>query len=776
MAKTSATAHLAPEIRRKLAALRWRIRAYVLLQGASVAAIWLILTFWVGLAIDYLPVLLGASEMPRLARGLLLLVIALVLAYILYRWVLRRVFAQLADRSMALLLERQFRLGESLITSVEMSGDSESASPLGRQMLATTQLQALRNLHNLRVSRVLNFRPLLVYLGAAIAMLVTLGAFYVVNAHAFGLGAQRIYLLDDRPWPRSAQIEIVGVETTGLSMPGDVEQAVVPFSDRGVKVARGSSVSLIVRADGAADVVPQSCLITYRTAEGVRGRVNMTRVGQIRDGYQTYMYDGKPLKGILSDVHFDVLGFDHRIRNHVISVVDSPAVIHAELDCVFPEYMVDRATSSRLPQSVVLNSGTRLPRGTKVTLRAESNKPLRQARIRNPQLEQVDTVQHDTPSQEFDYSLGVLERDVTLEITLVDYDRVVSEKPYRVFVEAVEDLPPLVNLRLQGVGTAVTPEVLIGIDGEVTDDYGVGRSWIEILVDDSAPRNLPLAVSADRVAQQLDFRQLSRGEAAIRLEPGGRLRLAGKAQDLHNLAGGPHVGVSDVYQLDIVTPQQLLEMLEARELGLRQRFEQIIDEVRDTRDVLSRIKNESPASSAADASQPAERVEPRSVPQAEQADDRSWSLGLVRAQRTVLQSQKSAQETLGVAASFRDIADELVNNRIDSEDRRQRLQEQVASPLEQIVKVDFVELDQRLQQLVATMDHRQQAATVAAAETAIRQNATILLKLNDVLQNMMRLEDYNEVLDIVRSLIDEQEKLIGRTKEEQKKQLLRLFQ
>ena len=92
MTRVDTNPELPPEIRRILSAVRWRIRGYVWLQGLSVAALWLGLTFWFALAVDYLPVLAGAGEMPQVGRAVLLVSVALLLAWILYRWVLRRTF------------------------------------------------------------------------------------------------------------------------------------------------------------------------------------------------------------------------------------------------------------------------------------------------------------------------------------------------------------------------------------------------------------------------------------------------------------------------------------------------------------------------------------------------------------------------------------------------------------------------------------------------------------------------------------------------------------
>ena len=42
--------------------------------------------------------------------------------------------------------------------------------------------------------------------------------------------------------------------------------------------------------------------------------------------------------------------------------------------------------------------------------------------------------------------------------------------------------------------------------------------------------------------------------------------------------------------LDVVTPADLLALLERRELGLRQRFESIYEKLTDTRNLLNRVE------------------------------------------------------------------------------------------------------------------------------------------------------------------------------------------
>jgi hypothetical protein len=63
------------------------------------------------------------------------------------------------------------------------------------------------------------------------------------------------------------------------------------------------------------------------------------------------------------------------------------------------------------------------------------------------------------------------------------------------------------------------------------------------------------------------------------------------------------------------------------------------------------------------------------------------------------------------------------------------------------------------------------ADVVVAVETSER----VLLQLNAVLEKMLDLESFNEILDMVRELIDSQDGLIEKTKKEQKTRVLDLF-
>ena len=63
-------------------------------------------------------------------------------------------------------------------------------------------------------------------------------------------------------------------------------------------------------------------------------------------------------------------------------------------------------------------------------------------------------------------------------------------------------------------------------------------------------------------------------------------------------------------------------------------------------------------------------------------------------QQAIQHSQKASQEIAGIAASFEDICQELVNNRVDSQQRHSAIQGQIIDPLQQIAQLMFPEWDQ----------------------------------------------------------------------------------
>lgn len=796
MATGADSGKLAGPIRSVLRGLKWRIRVYVFLEGAALAVIWLGLTFWLGLAVDYFPILVGASELPHLARAILRAVIAIGLAVLIYRWILRRTLTRLTDRSMAVLLERRFAsFKDSLVTAVELNSAPAHAAHFAEDMLVQTSGEALLETKQVRFASVFNFAPLLTKMSGAVFVATPILAFSLIYENAFDTWINRLYLLSDQPWPRSAHIEVVGIDMLRSEefLWGNEPPSFTTFVNHSVKAAKGGSLNLIVQADAGARVVPETCTIVYETAEQDRGRVSMRKIGRPRDGFQRYSFDGKPFKGVLSSIDFDVIGFDHRLRDYRINVVDSPTIVDIEIDCKFPAYM-ERLDLIGQPW----HKGITLPLSSQVTIRCKTNKPIRQAMIRDTSLPTNATEEplpenntaspHDAietivlaeaaSAKVFEYRVESLQNDIDIQVSLSDVDGILSDRPQHIDILSLADESPRVELGLNGIGTAITPDAIVPINTAVSDDHGIDGVWIDLFINDATPREFPCVPNRDGQAQyEIDFR-LERGpKNATPIVPGNQVVIASHATDRFELNGtGPNIGRSGRVELEVVTPEELLRILERAELGLRQRFELIIEEMTDTRDSLARVHGdfigtEDSGDDPEDQLGASPSATEDSSNSAGEKEQRARSLRILRTQRSQMQSEKSAQELLGVALSFNDIRQELIHNRVvDSEDRQKRLKEQIADPLREIGTSMFPELDQLLHDLEAALEHPESAQT--SSQNALAQTNDILVEMDAVLQQMLQLETYNELLEIVRELLETQDGLLDDTKKERKKQLL----
>lgn len=815
---------LAPRLRALLRGLRWRIRLYTLVEGLAVLVIWLAVMFWLALLIDYGPVLLGASELPWAARIAVLGIVGIGAAVILYRWVLRRTFAQLADHSMAVLLERrhgQFR--DSLLTSVEMEAHPDHAREFNAEMLTHTSDEALSYADDVRLRRIFRWWPLarVVAIAMLLAGSVAAFAFTPATSHAFAKITDRFGLLKDDKWDRMAQLNIVGISTWRIEYAELVAQgrtaeladgrprlvpAQVKFADGKLRVARGASPKLIVRAEVREHRPPGSVTLNWRSADDA-AQVKMSQ-GAKSDEFIEYTFQRPPLKDILTTVEFQARGFDFRTPWHTLEVVDAPQIIDVQLVVERPNYLVDEQRSMFKAIEQPLIAGTQVPRGSRVSIVATANKDIAEYYFYDVETKSTTAMElsprasHAT-KRELRYVIESLDRPVSLELMLVDTDNLATETPHLIAFGVKDDELPQVKVAVRGIGSAVTPDVTFPVAGQVADDYWLDRASLELAVNDSASRTLALPFArggfkeaqiaeyklheGDNVYHRYDLReQRTRKDAPLELKPGDRLSLTFKAADRFdledfNVQTNPHAGVSERVVLDVVTPDELLIILDRRELELRRRLEQIVEEMTQTRDALVRVKaeltgkmNENSTAAPEDSLDRAIEGEDKKLSPEEQRQ-RQLALRRLRVQRAVNQSEKSRGETEGVGLALLDMVEQIENNRVDTEDRKERLRGQVAAPLLALVATDFPELDKRLAALNAQVSANElDPAAGLAGEHALAQADNVLLKLDAVLAKMLDLESFNELIELVRGLIDEQDEVINETKTLRKRQLFGL--
>lgn len=481
--------------------LRARIRRYIVAEGVFAGLAWLFAAFWITLALDW------TFEPPPVVRALMLVVVAGVLGYLLNRYWFQRTSVPLSDTSMALLVERKYRgFRDSLITSVELREQPAHARTFHAEMLAQTEAAAAKQLHDVKLGEIFNNTTI----GSKVLLAVALGAavvvFGVMQPAAMKTWAQRVLLLSEELWPRY----------TGLAIEG--------FDNKIRKVGSGGETTVIVKADLNKEV-PKAVKITYSFAGGSRETQDMPVLRKDSE-YQYYVYK---FAGLTDSVSFDIRGGDARLRDYEIQVVDNPTLSDLQLVAHYPAYM------GRADQTLKASGLMQIPLGTELILRGRANKPLVEAKLDVFEGEKKTSfLTKDATSdsklalknpQEVEYNLGALLADQSLAFQLRDADGIESREgeAVRLNLTVRPDESPRVGLRLSGIGSAITPFATLPMVGDVEDDYGLSRIWIEYHVEpaaDTRQRDLPLPPLANNnLRKQIEWSQERNPEQYKTYEP-----------------------------------------------------------------------------------------------------------------------------------------------------------------------------------------------------------------------------------------------------------------
>ena len=692
-----------------IAAVRLQARNWIWIESLTLVGLAVAALFWGTLAFDW------AVEPPAWVRGLAVGLSLLGVAAILLGKLRGRLATPMGDATLATVLERGhagFR--DSLSTAIELAKRPDE--DVDQRLFERTVNEAAAVVDQVDVRSLFRHRRLTGMAMAATLAIATVAGLALLRPAVAGLWTRRMLLLDDTPWPRRTGLEVEG------------------FADGVRKVARGTDVELMVRADAAREV-PEVVDLRTRPSRGGPWRTErMGMRGGVSEGSQAF---GHQLKGLTEDLDLEVRGGDARIRGLRLTVVDAPALEKLECLATLPDYLgggTRAVSASRVLQ---------VPRGSSVELMFHSTKPLTAAKIASVAAGVEQLLADGAPAsgevmRGFGVTIGPVEGEQMLLARFTDTDGLQNREPISVVLSAVPDEAPQIAVRMQGISTAVTPQARIPLVGVVSDDHSLETAEVSVTVKDGAVTTLPVGRVRPGTAV-VEFTDST--PESIELEPlalpvGASLALQLAARDGCTLQGGPNEGKSDAWSLDVVAPEALMAMLEAREILLRRRFESVVSDLTLARERLAAGGVQSQVDEPA-------AVDGDTTP----AD--GWQ---IEAGRLAESSSRAGGETLEIAEAFRAIRAELDNNRMLTEELEGRLMGQIATPLSTLAAADLPGL--------AT------AARGAAAgdrEAILARTDDVLARMRAVLDKMMELESYNEVIELLRGVIRTQEEIRSET-------------
>ena len=723
-----------PSWKGQIAQLRRQIRTHILLKGMAVFCVTVAVGFWVSFVVDWI------WEPPLEVRVALLIGLIPLSLWIVWQFSLNRLCVPLSDSSMALLLERRYpMLQERLLTVIQLDGLADESDTFDPRLLSHVgnELEPLFPLAN--PQKVLSTRPLVRAFSAVLFLLLTILTFCLLQSAEVEVWAARNLAFQDVRWPRATRIQVDGF------IAGD-------DGVRMKKVARGGQVNVRVRADLEYEL-PQRVEIHFASDDGRERKMGMTRLkGAIpgRDASQEYEY---VFKNIRASTPLAIVAYSNRlfskadrIDNLRIDAVESPALVDVQLHYSYPDYL------RKPPATGSIRLNEPIPLGTTVHVVGQSNKPLSRAGLRQT-LRDGSTIDKQIAidqknADKIEVHLPSVQMDTQLDFQLFDVDQIENVEPLRLVLRTLEDALPEINVGLEGIGKSITPLARVPIRGMVTDDYGVAEARIAYAIDSGSENYMPLTLSekgelggSDPYAFEIE---------ALQLQPGQTLSVQLQASDYCDLRDELKYGEGSKYTLKIVTESQLRAELETREKILRRRMETILSEAQRMEDSLKRMHSESTKAAQVENSNK------------ESASDRKSSIRMVRIESALDSADRMRHETANVAIEFERILIELRNNRVAFlGELEQRIGGRIIDPLRRISMDAFPVLEQSLRQVREDIANDVSFATPLS--TTQKNLRSILQQMQNVLENMLKLQRFNEVLTDLRKIIDAQQRVSQQT-------------
>lgn len=688
-------ARLEQRIFSPLARLRRRCQLYLALEGLVLLYLTLTGASLVQLLFD------RGLKLTVDQRAVLSVVITLTWLWVLYSRLLAPLWRSLSDQSLALVVDRAHPdLHDQIATAVQFAhgrvGAAGSNSP---QLVRAVMADACEAAPRVSFLAVLNHRRAKQRaVELAGLLVVTMFSFFMVPDLA-GTWFRRNWRLQEVPWPQQTYIIPMGFDEGGRR-----------------RVPRGDELEIVAINRGR---VPNSVELRWWTNSGREGREPMTLVGVSR--WEISL-------GLLTEnVFFRIVGGDEHTREYVVIAVERPRVVHSIARITPPAYTnLDPVT---LEQQTVLD----MLKGSLLEIDLRLNQPVEAARFvgtdgdaapcLRPAPDRMRVVWNEPVSGSYSFEL-------------VDRDGWTNRRPVRYTLKVMPDSPPDVRIELPNVGESITPLAELPIELSFEDTYGLGGVALVAQRGDDPPLDVPLE---GMVPGRREFAvNMPLAVGSLNVAPGDRVSIWAQAHDQD--PRGPNVSRSEVVDLRVVTPTDLLAELAVRERELRRQFERLISTQRGLKDALQRLLPELPE----------EGPTPAALGQR--------LAGLARRQDT------HANDCLATGRRFEQMLGEMRINKVARTGDERRIEQRIVTPLEKL----GAEVMPAASAIIADL---RRVTSRAGVQALPGRQADILRQMRVILANMLEWEGYREAVVLLQQIIEAQTELHAVTAEALERQL-----
>ncbi len=351
----------------------------------------------------------------------------------------------------------------SVLQLVEGNPDQVGESAAMREQAVRASYASLAQI-NFRAA--LNSRHLWTAAAVAVAALLVPAGIALAFPSTAELWAARWFAGSDRPWPRSTQLEVVGVREGVLQVP------------------RGEVFTLQVQVIDQ----KQPTQIVHLRQRPVEGKTQTLTLEKFSEG--DFRLEMPPQQ---QTSRVEVWGGDGRAEPFRIVPVDRPRIVRMNLKAQGP-----RDSEPKTYDFNASDSAVRLSPQTTAHFEFETNVECSTVKVETTSTSIAGFQKQDSLKHAVDW---IHQEAVSLRIVLVSKESGLESHPQAVSIGELPDRAPRLSMRHSGVRLRVTPEATIPLTVSVRDDFGVHSAAVHLAVpaltavkpvDEEAPPATPM--------------------------------------------------------------------------------------------------------------------------------------------------------------------------------------------------------------------------------------------------------------------------------------------
>ena len=439
-------------------------------------------------------------------------------------------------------------------------------------------------------------------------------------------------------------------------------------------------------------------------------------------------------------------------EQYQITISNEPIVTQFQYRLNYPTY------TQLQPQTLPVNVGNiQVLFGTEVVFTGESNKPLQKAHIafdasgdvpleiREGQLRGAITQlmadeqgQEALSTPEIIQGSFVARQSENYRIYITDVDGFANRDPVNRTIAVLEDAVPEVTIVAPARDTVLDDAMLIELNVEATDDYGIQELQLVYRVESEGAEavNVPLKrwKDEDVLSQRSVFVAYTWDVDRIGMFPGETLAYYVQALDIDDVSG-PNIGKSHTYTLRFPSLSELYDAVATEQETEQRGLEELVDEQADATGLVDTLLDKIRKS-------------------------QELTLNDENLMQQVLENQKQIEETAKqLIENMQETAEEMEENQLFDAETIEKYQE-LQDLMEKALSEEHKELLQKLSEALAKQQMDEQERSMAEANLSQEQFLQQLERAKSLYEQILLEQELEAAAKQAKALAEQQKQLM----------------